>query len=161
MSTPTPQRTEPAKPPADGRRLYDLVFLVVPERDDDGAAAVVDGFRKLLAELSTTIEKDESMGRRRLAYPIHKKTEATYHNFLFRGDGKAVAELQRRLRLSEDILRYLTVRIDEEIKHGAKVIRNTKVRKPRSTGSDASAPSPAPAAAPAPAPTIAPAPPAD
>ena len=37
------------------------------------------------------------MGRRRLAYMIHKKTEATYHNFLFRGDGKCVAEVERKL----------------------------------------------------------------
>lgn len=128
-------------------RLYDLVFLVVPDKDEAGAAAVVDGFRKLLVEQGATIDKDESMGRRRLAYPIHKKTEATYHNFLFRADGKAVAEVGRRLKLSEDVLRHLTVRVDEEMRHGQKVARNTKVRKPRPVmGAAPEAPAPEAAA---------------
>jgi small subunit ribosomal protein S6 len=113
------------------QRLYDLVFLVVPEKDETETAAIVDEFRKLLVEQGATIDKDESMGRRRLAYVIKKRNDATYHNFLFRADSKAVAEVQRKMRLSESILRFLTVRVDEEMKHGQKVARNTKVRVPR------------------------------
>ena len=113
------------------QRQYDLVFLIVPDKDEQGTLAVVEEFRKLLLEQGATLEKDESMGRRRLAYPIRKKTEATYHNFLFRAEPKAVAEVQRKMRLSEDVLRFLSVRVDEEIKHGQKVTRNTKVRQPR------------------------------
>ena len=113
------------------KRLYDLVFLIVPEKDEQGAAEVVEEFRKLLTDLGAVLEKDESIGRRRLAYQIKKKTEATYHNFLFRAGSKAVAELQRKMKLSESILRFLTVRVDLEMKHGQKVARNTKVRQPR------------------------------
>ncbi|HEX7615595.1 MAG TPA: 30S ribosomal protein S6, partial [Thermoanaerobaculia bacterium] len=93
-----------------------------------------------------TIEKDESMGRRRLAYVIKKRTEATYHNFLFRAPTACVAEVQRKMRLSESVLRFLSVRIDEEVKHGQKVARNTKPRRPRPEASDApySSPSPSP-----------------
>ncbi len=129
-------------------RLYDMVFLIAPDKDEQGAAAVVEDFRKLLVDNGATIEKDESMGRRRLAYSIRKKNEATYHNFLFRGSSACVAEVQRRLRLSEDILRFLTVRVDEEMKHGLKVARNTKPRRPRPEPVvDAGAPpAPAPAA---------------
>lgn len=112
-------------------RLYDMVFLVVPERDEQGAAAVVDEYRKLLTELGATIEKDESMGRRRLAYRIKKRGEATYHNFLFKAEPAAVAEIQRKMRISEDVLRFLSVRVDEEMRHGQKVARRTKVRTPR------------------------------
>jgi small subunit ribosomal protein S6 len=127
------------------QRQYDMVFLVVPEKDEAGAQGVVEEFRKLLTDQGATIEKDESMGRRRLAYTIKKKNEATYHNFLFRGSSACVAEVQRKLRLSEDILRFLTVRIDEEVKHGLKVARNTKPRRPRPEPvSDAGVP-PAPA----------------
>jgi small subunit ribosomal protein S6 len=133
------------------QRQYDMVFLVVPEKDEPGAAAVIDEFRKLLVDHGATIEKDETMGRRRLAYMIKKKNEATYHNFLFRGSSACVAEVQRKLRLSEDILRYLTVRIDEEVKHGLKVARNTKPRRPRPEMSDAPMAAPA-----APAPSAAP-----
>ncbi len=74
------------------KRLYDLVFLIVPEKDEQGTVEVVEEFRKLLTDLGAVLEKDESIGRRRLAYQIRKKTEATYHNFLFRADSKAVSE---------------------------------------------------------------------
>jgi small subunit ribosomal protein S6 len=135
------------------KRLYDLVFLIAPDKDEQGAAAVVEEFRKLLTDLGAVIEKDESMGRRRLAYQIKKRGEATYHNFLFRADAKAVAELQRKMKLSESILRFLTVRIDEELRHGQKVARRTKTRTPRVVpASPESVPAPEAVAAPAPAP---------
>lgn len=113
------------------KRLYDLVFLVVPEKDEQGAAEVVEEFRKLLGELGAVIEKDETMGRRRLAYQIHKKSEATYHNFMFRAGSKAVAELGRKMKLSDNILRFLTVRVDEEMRHGQKIARRVKARPAR------------------------------
>ena len=71
------------------------------------------------------------MGRRRLAYAIKKKTEATYHNFLFTADPQCVAEVQRKMKISEAILRFLTVRVDEEMRHGQKVAKRTKPRTPR------------------------------
>ncbi|MRR12595.1 30S ribosomal protein S6 [bacterium] len=113
------------------KRLYDLVFLIVPEKDEQGAAEVVEEFRKLLTDLGAVLEKDESIGRRRLAYQINKKSEATYHNFLFRAGSKAVTELQRKMKLSENVLRYLTVRIDEELRHGQKIARKVKARPSR------------------------------
>ena len=145
------------------KRLYDLVFLVVPEKDEQGAAAVVEEFRKLLTDLGAVIEKDETMGRRRLAYQINKKSEATYHNFLFKAGSKAVAELQRKMKLSESILRFLTVRVDEEMRHGQKIARRVKARparavpaSPEVTTSAEPAPAPAPAASPAAAEAAAP-----
>jgi small subunit ribosomal protein S6 len=136
-----------------------MVFLVTPEKDEQGAAAVVDEFRKLLLEHGAQFQKDESMGRRRLAFTIKKKTEATYHNFLFTGPAACVKEVERKLGLSEDILRYLTVRVDEEMRHGQKVAKRTKPRLPRrvDTPAEAAAATPAPAPAPA-APAAPPAP---
>lgn len=145
------------------KRLYDLVFLIVPEKDEQGAAEVVEEYRKLLTDLGAIIDKDESMGRRRLAYQINKKTEATYHNFLFRAGSKAVNELQRKMKLSENVLRYLTVRIDEEMRHGQKIARRVKARPSRALpASPESTPAPAPAPVSAavetvPAPEVAPA----
>lgn len=139
------------------KRLYDLVFLIAPDKDEQGAAAVVEEFRKLLTDLGAAIDKDESMGRRRLAYQIKKRSEATYHNFLFRADAKAVAELQRKMKLSESILRFLTVRVDEEMRHGQKVARRVKARPPRVPASPEAAPAPEPPAAPAEAAADAPA----
>ncbi|MGZ5429719.1 MAG: 30S ribosomal protein S6, partial [Thermoanaerobaculia bacterium] len=150
MTTPNPQRQ------------YDMVLLVVPEKDEAGTQAVVEEFRKLLVENGATLEKDESMGRRRLAYVIKKRTEATYHNFLFRAPAVCVAEVQRKMRLSDSILRFLSVRVDEEVKHGLKVARNTKPRRPRPEVSDAPHAAPvlssAPATSPAPSPSPSPSP---
>jgi small subunit ribosomal protein S6 len=149
------------------KRLYDLVFLIVPEKDEQGTAEVVEEFRKLLTDLGAVLEKDESIGRRRLAYQIRKKTEATYHNFLFRAGSKAVTELQRKMKLSENVLRYLTVRIDEELRHGQKIARKVKARPSRAIPASPeamTAPAAVPAAPPAEvaeavrAPEIAPAP---
>jgi len=131
-------------------RLYDMVFLVTPEKDEQGTAAVADEFRKLLLERGAVIQKDESMGRRRLAFTIKKKNEATYHNFLFNGSAACVKEVERKMGLSENVLRFLTVRVDEEMRHGQKVARKTKPRLPRRV--DGPGAEPAPAAAPAPAP---------
>jgi small subunit ribosomal protein S6 len=117
--------------PQTEERLYDQVLLIVPEKDEQGVQQVVETFRNLLVQNGAKLEKDESMGRRRMAFPIKKKTEATYHNFLFRADPKAVAEVERRMRLSDDVIRFLTVRVDEEMKHGQKVARRTKPRTPR------------------------------
>lgn len=129
-------------------RLYDMVFLVTPEKDEEGTAGVVDEFRKLLSQSGAVLRKDESMGRRRLAFTIRKRNEATYHNFLFTGSTACVREVERKMRLSEDVLRYLTVRVDEEMRHGQKVARKTKPRLPRRTEGAAHEPA-APPAAPA------------
>jgi len=142
-------------------RLYDQVFLIVPDKDEQAALQVVETFRNLLVQNGAKLEKDETMGRRRLAFPIKKKTEATYHNFLFRADGKVVHEVERRMRLSDDVLRFLTVRVDEEMKHGQKVARRTKPRTPRRVDEPmAAAPAPPPHAEPM-APPSAPASPAE
>jgi small subunit ribosomal protein S6 len=129
-------------------RLYDMVFLVTPEKDEAGTTAVIDEFRKLLVENGAHIQKDETMGRRRLAFTIKKKNEATYHNFLFNGSGACVKEVERKMGLSENVLRYLTVRVDEEMRHGQKVARRTKPRRPR--GLEAAPSEAAPAAPEAP-----------
>jgi len=131
-----------------------MVFLVTPEKDEQGAAAVVDEFRKLLLENGAVLQKDETMGRRLLAFTSKKKNEATYHNFLFNGSGACVKEVERKMGLSEDVLRYLTVRVDEEMRHGQKVARKTKPRLPRRIDSPAAEPA-APAAPAAPAPEAA------
>jgi small subunit ribosomal protein S6 len=139
-------------------RLFDLVFLIVPEKDEQGVAEVVEEFRKLLTDMGAVLEKDEPMGRRRLAYQINKKSEAVYHNFLFRAGSKAVAELQRKMKLSDNILRHLTVRVDEEMRHGQKIARRVKARPARALPASPEAvmaPEPAVAPAPAPAPEAA------
>jgi small subunit ribosomal protein S6 len=112
--------------------------------DEEAASAAAD-YRKILTDGGGSIVKDESWGKKRLAYPIGRKREAYYHHFQVSAEPALVAETERRLKLSDQVLRHLAVRADEEQKRSAKMaerIRKKAARRP---------PRPAPAAA-APAP---------
>jgi small subunit ribosomal protein S6 len=131
-------------------RLYDIVVLVTPELSEEEGTRVVGDYRKLLADGGAEIVRDETWGRRRLAYPIQRKREATYHHFQVKADPALVTEVERRLKLSDQILRHLAVRADEELKRSAKMavrIQKKAAKRP---------PRPMPGAAGAPAETAAP-----
>lgn len=127
-------------------RLYDIVLLVTPELSEEETGKVTADYRKLLADGGAELVRDESWGRRRLAYPILRKREAHYHHFQVRAEPALVAETERRMRLSDQVLRHLAVRADEELKRSAKMaerVRRKAARRP---------PRPAPAAVPVGAP---------
>lgn len=114
-------------------RLYDIVVLVTPDLSEEDAAKVTADYRKILADGGGEIVKDESWGRRRLAYPIERKREAYYHHFQVSAEPALVAETERRLKLSDQVLRHLAVRADEEQKRSAKMaerIRKKAARRP-------------------------------
>ncbi len=126
-------------------RSYDIVVLLTPDLNDEEAASAAADYRKILTDGGGSIVKDESWGKKRLAYPIGRKREAYYHHFQVSAEPALVAETERRLKLSDQVLRHLAVRADEEQKRSAKMaerIRKKAARRP---------PRPAPAAA-APAP---------
>ena len=126
-------------------RSYDIVVLLTSDLNDEEAASAAADYRKILTDGGGAIVKDESWGKKRLAYPIGRKREAYYHHFQVSAEPALVAETERRLKLSDQVLRHLAVRADEEQKRSAKMaerIRKKAARRP---------PRPAPAAA-APAP---------
>ena len=102
-------------------RLYDIVVLVIPELTDEDAQKTLGDYRKILSEGGAEFVKDEAWGRRRLAFPILRKRDAYYHHFQVKAEPALVAETERRLRLSDQILRHLAVRADEELKKAAKM----------------------------------------
>lgn len=102
-------------------RLYDIVVLVTPDLTDEDAQKTLGDYRKILAEGGAEFVKDEAWGRRRLAFPILRKRDAYYHHFQVRAEAPLVAETERRLKLSDQILRHLAVRADEELKKAAKM----------------------------------------
>lgn len=121
-------------------RSYDIVVLLTPDLNDEEAASAAADYRKILTDGGGSIVKDESWGKKRLAYPIGRKREAYYHHFQVSAEPALVAETERRLRLSDQVLRHLAVRADEEQKRSAKMaerIRKKAARRP---------PRPAPAA---------------
>ena len=101
-------------------RLYDIVALVTPDLTDEDAQKVAAEYRKILSDGGAEIVKDEIWGRRRLAFPILRKREAYYHYFQVSAEPAIIAETERRMKLSDQVLRHLAVRADLELKRAAK-----------------------------------------
>jgi small subunit ribosomal protein S6 len=138
-------------------RLYDIVALVTPDLTDEDAQKVASEYRKILSDGGAEIVKDEAWGRRRLAFPILRKREAHYHYFQVSAEPAIIVETERRMKLSDQVLRHLAVRADLELKRAAKsaVRQRAKAerRPPRPPAPMAAAPGPTPAPVLAPAST--------
>ena len=94
-------------------RDYELVAIINPEVPDEEMERVIDRVNQLIASGGGEITKTEPWGRRRLAYPINGHREGFYVVEQFHIDPSATAELERSLRLIEDVIRYLLVHIGE------------------------------------------------
>ena len=131
-------------------RLYDIVVLVTPDLSDDEAAKVAGEYKKILVDGGATVVKDEPWGKRRLAFPILRKREAHYVYWQVDAPPAAVAEAERRMRLSDQVLRHLAVRVDEELKRAGKMAERIKdkaaKRPPRPPAPQAAEPAAAPEA---------------
>jgi small subunit ribosomal protein S6 len=88
--------------------------------DPDTAVDTIGRLNEAVAALVQTeggnVVRTDDIGRRRLAYPINKKDEGYYVLFEIEGSGQEIAELERRMRVNDAILRYMTVRVDEDRK---------------------------------------------
>lgn len=109
-------------------RLYDIVVLVTPDLSEEEGTKLLADYRKILSDGGAELVKDESWGRRRLAYPIGRKREALYHHFQVNAEPALIAETERRLRLSDNVLRHLAVRADEELKRAGKMAQRIKAK---------------------------------
>jgi small subunit ribosomal protein S6 len=103
-------------------RTYELVFIVDPRVSDEDVVTLIQEYKQMISAGGSEISKEENWGRRKLAYPIEKLTEGKY---VFLGvssrDGKtSLAEVEHRMRQNDKILRYLTVRTDEDLKRAAR-----------------------------------------
>lgn len=92
---------------------YELVYIIRPDLEDDGINAVNDKVSQWVANGGGTIVKTELWGRRRLAYPIHRHTEGTYVLQRLQFPPQGISELERNLKISEEVIRHLVVRTDE------------------------------------------------
>ena len=114
-------------------RLYDIVVLVTPDLADDDAAKVAGEYKKILVDGGATVVKEEPWGKRRLAFPIGRKREAHYIYWQVQSEPAAVAEAERRMGLSDQVVRHLAVRVDEELKRSAKMaekLRKKAIKRP-------------------------------
>ena len=93
---------------------YELVYVIDTMLDDDARKAVMDRFNGMIETLGGKVEKVEEWGKRRLAYPINYKTEGYYLLVNFAAESDVPKEMERNLQISESILRYLIVKVEEK-----------------------------------------------
>ncbi|HKW57652.1 MAG TPA: 30S ribosomal protein S6 [Candidatus Acidoferrum sp.] len=116
-------------------RLYDLIFIVRPATPEDEIKKVLHAVEHTCAEKGGKIEKSENWGTRKLAYRVAKHREGIYlYQQIRTNHGELIAELERRLRVQDVVIKYLTVRLDEDLKRQKKLgeIREKRAaRRPR------------------------------
>ncbi|WP_035348194.1 30S ribosomal protein S6 [Edaphobacter aggregans] len=121
-------------------RTYEVMYIVRPDVEEADLDKLIEGFEKNVTDGGGEVKSTEKMGRRRLAYTVRKFNDGFYVLMTVIAAGSLMGEIERRLRVSEQVIKFITVRIDEEEKRLAKVkaIRDTKVK--RSTLPVAAAP---------------------
>ena len=118
-------------------RQYDLIFICRPDTPEADIDKVIATLEHTATEKGAKIEKTEKWGRKRMAYRVHKLREGFYVYMILKSShGEVVKELERRLKVSDPVIKYLTVRVDEELKRQQKLKRHRErraARRPRKT----------------------------
>jgi small subunit ribosomal protein S6 len=103
-------------------RFYDLIFIARPATPEEEIKKVISGIEHTCAEKGGKIEKTENWGTRKLAYRVKKHREGIYvHQEIRTTHGELIAELERRLRVQDVVIKYQTVRLDEDLKRQKKL----------------------------------------
>ena len=130
-------------------RTYEIMFIVRPDVEEADLDKLIEGFSANIATGGGEVKAVEKMGRRRLAYTVRKFNDGLYVLLTVAAPGSLMIEIERRLRVSEPVIKFITVRMDEEEKRLAKVksLRDTKVKRSAQPIPPQAAPAPAPVAA--------------
>jgi len=114
-------------------RLYEVMFIIRPDVDDDEADKLIASFSSTVTSGGGVVKSVEKMGRRKLAYLVRKFADGNYVLLTMEANGAVVMELERRLRVTEPVIKFITVRVDEEEKRLAKVKALRGVRRKASS----------------------------
>ena len=137
-------------------RLYDLIFICRPDTPEEEVNKVVTTLEHVVAERGGKVEKLEKWGTRKLAYRVNKNREGFYVYMMLRGSqGEMIKELERRLKVSDPVIKYMTVRLDEELKRQQKLTARRERRAARRPRKPTAQPAAAPVAPPTSEPTAA------
>jgi small subunit ribosomal protein S6 len=113
-------------------RLYDLIFICRPDTPEAEVDKLVATLEHTVADKSAKIEKIEKWGRKRMAYRVRKLREGFYVYMSIRSNhGELIKELERRLKVADPVIKYLTIRIDEEMKRQQKLAKHRERRAAR------------------------------
>ncbi len=118
----------PAEKESEMSRVYEVMFIVRPDVTEEDTDKLIAGFSTTVTTGGGAVKTVEKMGRRKLAYMVRKFNDGNYVLLTIEADGAGVLELERRLRVTEPVIKFITVRIDEEEKRLAKVkaLRGTR-----------------------------------
>jgi small subunit ribosomal protein S6 len=126
-------------------RTYEIMFIVRPDVEEPELDKLIETVSGYVTTGGGTVKTTEKMGRRRLAYTVKKFNDGFYVLLIVDSPASLIAEIERRLRVSEQVIKYITVRMDEEDKRVAKIKAHRDAHVKRSAQPQASAES-APAA---------------
>ena len=110
------------------QRSYEIVFIINPDAEDAEVMRLTEAAQKIITDQGGNIVKTEMMGKRRLAYEINHERDGVYVLLEVEGSGREIAEFERRMRVNDRVLRYMTVRVDE-YRRRAQKLKDRRARK--------------------------------
>jgi small subunit ribosomal protein S6 len=124
-------------------RLYEVIFITRPDTPEPEIDKIIATLQHAADEKQAKLEKIEKWGRKRMAYKVRKLREGFYVYIALRSShGELIKELERRLKVADPVIKYMTIRIDEDMKRQQKLARHRErraARRPRKTASAAPA----------------------
>jgi small subunit ribosomal protein S6 len=124
------------------QRTYEVMFIVRPDMEEADVDKLIAGLEQTITNGGGSIKSTEKLGRRKLAYMVRKFNDGNYVLLVIEASGGLVAEVERRLRVSEPVIKFITVRTDEEEKRANKIKAIRATRK-KVSAEPVSAPAPA------------------
>ena len=122
-------------------RIYENLFIVRPDATEEEIDQLIELMSKHVANAGGTVDKVDKWGKRRLAYRVRKHREGTYVLLTFTAGSEAVKEFERRLRVQDSVIKFITVRIDETLKRVEKRKKEREKRAHRRPQAAAAQPS--------------------
>jgi small subunit ribosomal protein S6 len=107
-------------------RTYEVAFIAAPNTADDDLAKLNSQIEQIVTDRGGQITKVDNWGRRKLAYRIARFDEGIYTFVYIEGSGQEITEVERRLRVTDFVIRHLTVRTDEDLKRAEKLKKKRK-----------------------------------
>jgi len=114
-------------------RTYEVMYIVDPETPPDKIEKLNEAVGGLIEKEGGEVVKMELIGMKTMAYNINKREEGYYVLFEINGTGQEIAELERRMRVNDMVMRYITVRVDEDRKKAEKLTAKREARRAKRT----------------------------
>jgi len=96
-------------------RMYETIFIVQPDLGDEDLKGIATKVQDVITNMKGDFKRLEDWGPRKLAYPINKFARGRYYYLRFDGDSTLIAELERRLRLDDKVIRYQSVKLEQDV----------------------------------------------